>query len=107
MAEEAVTINVPSAGAVNVKTQGYPGFPTDLQQPLSAVLTVAKGVSEVTETIFERRFRFLEELRRESGQYEMSDFDLMELLKLDRKALEKPPDWNQPRQLMLFGEFVQ
>ncbi len=37
----------------------------------------------------------------------MSDFNLMELLKLDRKALEKPPDWNQPRQLMLFGEFVQ
>ena len=50
--------------SVNVKTQGYPGFPTDLQQPLSAVLTVAKGVSEVTETIFESRFRFLEELRR-------------------------------------------
>ena len=37
----------------------------------------------------------------------MSDFDLMEFLKLDRKALEKPPDWNQPQPLMLFGEFVQ
>ena len=50
--------------AVNVKTQGYPGFPTDLQQPLSALLTVANGTSLVTETIFESRFRFLEELRR-------------------------------------------
>ena len=48
--------------AVNVKTQGYPGFPTDLQQPLSALLTVARGTSIVTETIFESRFRFLEEL---------------------------------------------
>lgn len=50
--------------AVNVKTQGYPGFPTDLQQPLSALLTVANGSSIVTETIFESRFRFLDELRR-------------------------------------------
>ena len=50
--------------AVNVKTQGYPGFPTDLQQPLSALLTVANGTSLVTETIFESRFRFLDELRK-------------------------------------------
>ena len=50
--------------AVNVKTQGYPGYPTDLQQPLSALLTIAKGTSIVTETIFENRFRFLDELRK-------------------------------------------
>ena len=50
--------------AVNVKTQGYPGFPTDLQQPFSALLTMANGTSVVTETIFESRFRFFEELRR-------------------------------------------
>lgn len=50
--------------SVNVKTQGYPGFPTDLQQPLSALLTIARGTSIVTETIFESRFRFLDELRR-------------------------------------------
>ncbi|NLF26575.1 MAG: UDP-N-acetylglucosamine 1-carboxyvinyltransferase [Clostridiales bacterium] len=50
--------------AVNVKTQGYPGFPTDLQQPLSAILAIANGTSIVTETIFESRFRFLDELRK-------------------------------------------
>lgn len=48
--------------SVNVKTQGYPGFPTDLQQPLSALLTVARGTSIVTETMFESRFKFLDEL---------------------------------------------
>lgn len=48
--------------AVNVKTQGYPGFPTDLQQPLSALLTVARGTSIVTETVYESRFKFLDEL---------------------------------------------
>lgn len=50
--------------SVNVKTLGYPGFPTDLQQPLSALLTIARGTSIVTETVFENRFRFLDELRR-------------------------------------------
>ena len=50
--------------AINVKTQVYPGFPTDLQQPMSALLTMAKGTSLVTETIFEQRFRHLDEIRR-------------------------------------------
>jgi UDP-N-acetylglucosamine 1-carboxyvinyltransferase len=50
--------------SVNVKTQGYPGFPTDLQQPLAALLTVANGTSIVTETVFESRFRYLDELRK-------------------------------------------
>ena len=42
--------------AVNIKTQEYPGFPTDLQQPMSALLTRASGDSIVIETIFESRF---------------------------------------------------
>ena len=50
--------------AINVKTQVYPGFPTDLQQPMSALLTTARGTSIVTETIFESRFRHLDEIRR-------------------------------------------
>ena len=50
--------------AINIKTQVYPGFPTDLQQPMSALLTTAKGTSIVTETIFEQRFRHLDEIRR-------------------------------------------
>lgn len=50
--------------AVNVKTQAYPGFPTDLQQPMSALLSTANGTSIVTETIFEQRFRHFDEMRR-------------------------------------------
>ena len=50
--------------AINVQTKVYPGFPTDLQQPMSALLTTAKGTSIVTETIFEQRFRHLDEIRR-------------------------------------------
>ena len=50
--------------AVNIKTQVYPGFPTDMQHPMAALLCTANGSSTITETIFENRFRYLEELKR-------------------------------------------
>lgn len=59
--------------AINVKTQVYPGFPTDLQQPLTAMLTVAGGTSVVTENIFENRFRFVDELRRMGANVRVVD----------------------------------
>lgn len=43
--------------AINVKTMVYPGFPTDLQQPLIAFLTQCNGISIVEETIYENRFQ--------------------------------------------------
>ncbi len=49
---------------INIKTLVYPGFPTDLQQPMSSLLTVANGTSVVTETIFEGRFKHVDELKR-------------------------------------------
>ncbi|MCT4618022.1 MAG: UDP-N-acetylglucosamine 1-carboxyvinyltransferase [Marinisporobacter sp.] len=49
---------------VNIKTLVYPGFPTDLQQPMSAILTQAQGTSIVTETIYEGRFKHVDELKR-------------------------------------------
>lgn len=42
---------------VNVKTLGYPGFPTDLQQPLTTLLTQCTGTSNLEETIYENRFQ--------------------------------------------------
>lgn len=42
--------------AVNIETKGYPGFPTDLQQPMVTLLTQARGKSEVIENIYENRF---------------------------------------------------
>lgn len=45
-----------------IKTEVYPGFPTDLQSPLMTVLTRAEGVSMIEETIFEDRFRVAREL---------------------------------------------
>lgn len=48
---------------VDVETLPYPGFPTDLQQPLVAAMCLADGTSVVRETIFDR-FRYVDELRR-------------------------------------------
>ena len=59
--------------AVNFKTQVYPGFPTDLQQPMSALLTTAKGTSIIQETIFENRFRHLDELARMGAHVRVMD----------------------------------
>ena len=59
--------------AINVKTQVYPGVPTDLQQPMSALLTTARGTSLVTETIFEQRFRHLDEIRRMGAHVRVMD----------------------------------
>ena len=47
-----------------VTTLPYPGFPTDMQPQMAAVLTCAKGASMVTESIFDNRFRYVDELRR-------------------------------------------
>ena len=59
--------------AVNVKTQVYPGFPTDLQQPMTALLCMANGTSTVCETIFEQRFKHLDELRRMGARIKLVD----------------------------------
>lgn len=50
--------------AVNIKTLPYPGFPTDLQQPMAVLMTVAQGTSTIVESIFENRFKFIDELRK-------------------------------------------
>jgi UDP-N-acetylglucosamine 1-carboxyvinyltransferase len=49
---------------VNVTTEPFPGFPTDLQAQLMALMTMAEGTSRITETIFENRFMHVQELAR-------------------------------------------
>ncbi len=50
--------------ATHVKTLPYPGFPTDMQPQMTAVLALAKGTSVVTESIFESRYKYVDELIR-------------------------------------------
>lgn len=50
--------------AVDIKTLVYPGFPTDLQQPFSTLLTQAEGMAVITDTIYSARFKHIAELNR-------------------------------------------
>ncbi|KDR27871.1 UDP-N-acetylglucosamine 1-carboxyvinyltransferase [Caballeronia zhejiangensis] len=52
------------AEAVNIRTSEYPAFPTDMQAQFMALNTIAKGTSQVVETIFENRFMHVQELNR-------------------------------------------
>lgn len=54
---KVIISKINSGKAIDVKTLGYPGFPTDLQQPLSTLLTQLNGVSTLEETIYENRFQ--------------------------------------------------
>lgn len=48
----------------NIKTLPYPGFPTDLQPPAAVLLLRADGISTITESIFDNRFQYIDELKR-------------------------------------------
>ncbi|HEY7749195.1 MAG TPA: UDP-N-acetylglucosamine 1-carboxyvinyltransferase [Aestuariivirgaceae bacterium] len=57
---------------VHVETMPYPGFPTDLQAQLMALMTMAEGVSTIRETIFENRFMHVQELARLGADISLS-----------------------------------
>ncbi|WP_026881991.1 UDP-N-acetylglucosamine 1-carboxyvinyltransferase [Clostridium akagii] len=65
--EQDDSVTVKSNGklkGVNIKTLPYPGFPTDVQQPMSTVLCVAEGRSIINESIWESRFKHVDELKK-------------------------------------------
>lgn len=53
-----------SLKAVNVKTLPYPGFPTDLQPQMSALLSISEGTGIITESVWDNRFQYIDELKR-------------------------------------------
>ena len=59
-----VARNGAGIGPVDISTAPFPGFPTDLQAQFMALMTRARGVSRITETIFENRFMHVQELAR-------------------------------------------
>lgn len=58
-----VTVNKELKG-VNIKTTPYPGFPTDIQQPMSSLLSIVPGRSLITESIWESRHKHIDELKK-------------------------------------------
>ncbi len=60
------------ASALEVTTEPYPGFPTDMQAQMCALLSTSKGTSSVTENIFPQRYMHVAELKRMGAQVEMA-----------------------------------
>ena len=58
---------------INLTTRPYPGFPTDLQAQLMVLMTKAKGISKIKESIFENRFMHVPELKRMGANIEIKD----------------------------------
>ena len=58
--------------AIDVTTEPFPGFPTDLQAQFMGLMTMASGQSKITETIFENRFMHVQELARLGARISMS-----------------------------------
>ena len=61
-------VGKPVLGSCNVKTLPYPGFPTDMQPQICVALALAKGCGIVTESIFENRFKYVDELAKMGAQ---------------------------------------
>ncbi|MCR4436412.1 MAG: UDP-N-acetylglucosamine 1-carboxyvinyltransferase [Clostridiales bacterium] len=67
ISEELTSIHVCAGGrvkALDIKTHPYPGFPTDMQAQMTALMSKAEGTSMIIETIFENRFMHVSELKR-------------------------------------------
>ena len=72
--EEDDAVVVRRTGALqrtNVKTMPYPGFPTDMQPQIAAVLCLASGTSVLTEGVWDNRYRYVDELRRMGAQVQV------------------------------------
>jgi UDP-N-acetylglucosamine 1-carboxyvinyltransferase len=68
-----ITVSGPEdIASVDVKTQVYPGFPTDMQAQFMVLMSVSKGLSIISETIFENRFMHVSELKRMAADITVS-----------------------------------
>jgi UDP-N-acetylglucosamine 1-carboxyvinyltransferase len=71
--ESSVYVSRPSGvQSIDIKTQPYPGFATDLQAQLMALMSLSNGLSVITETIFENRFMHVAELKRMGAEIKVN-----------------------------------
>jgi len=71
--ESSIYVAKPSKiQSIDIKTQPYPGFPTDLQAQLMALMSLSNGLSVITETIFENRFMHVAELKRMGAEIQIN-----------------------------------
>ena len=102
-----VTVNpANNLRSVSIKANPYPGFPTDMQPQLSTLMTVAQGMSSVSDGIYSTRFKYIDDLKKMGANLEYDEKDLQlhiigvsELNGADTKA----PDLRAGAALILAG----
>lgn len=91
-------------GHTNVKTLPYPGFPTDMQPQMTAMLTTSEGTSIVTETIFESRFKYVDELSRMGANIKVEgNTAIIDGVKTLTGAIVSAPDLRAGAALVIAG----
>ena len=71
--EDSISISTKEIKSVNIQTAPFPGFPTDLQAPFTSLMTIAKGNSKITETIFEKRMNHIYSLNKMGASIKIKD----------------------------------
>lgn len=90
--------------ATNIKTLPYPGFPTDMQPQMAVLLGIAEGTSTVTESIFENRFKYVDELTRMGADIKVeSNIAIISGVKRYTGARVNAPDLRAGAALVIAG----
>ncbi len=90
--------------STNIKTLPYPGFPTDMQPQMAVVLTKARGTSVITESIFENRFKYVDELTRMGANIRVEgNVAIIDGVKRLTGALVSAPDLRAGAALVIAG----
>lgn len=102
--DEVRVVGRPRQRATNIKTLPYPGFPTDMQPQMAVTLALAEGTSMITESIFENRFKYVDELSRMGGNIKVEgNVAVIDGVKGFTGAFVEAPDLRAGAALVLAG----
>ena len=102
--DEVRVVGKPRQTSTNIKTLPYPGFPTDMQPQMAVTLALAEGTSMITESIFENRFKYVDELARMGGNIKVEgNVAVIDGVKEFTGAQVESPDLRAGAALVLAG----
>ena len=102
--DEVRVVGKPRQHSTNIKTLPYPGFPTDMQPQMAVTLALAEGTSMITESIFENRFKYVDELSRMGGNIKVEgNVAVIDGVKGFTGAQVESPDLRAGASLVLAG----
>lgn len=102
--DEVRVVGRPKQHSTNIKTLPYPGFPTDMQPQFAVTLALAGGTSMITESIFENRFKYVDELTRMGGNIKVEgNVAVIDGVRTFTGAAVESPDLRAGAALVLAG----